>query len=249
MISPTFESPEGMAKTVDDLAGLIKIIVSTTDSPLQLPAQLPMTWSNFSLGFVDPKLWQLPSFLLAPDEEYSKQMISSYEAAIDKIKTLGGHIWYSVPLVHPSELQFGGNSGYLTILSLSLTPTYKRAWTKPITSKLKRMTSIRKPRNEARQEMKRRAGEEGIDKILSEFGVDAIVALMDSPISTVAALAGYPSATVPLGYHLQSGRPFALCLVARANEEGKLLEMINVYEATSPKRQLPHLLYDSEPKI
>lgn len=64
-----------MAKTVQDLAGLIKIIVSTTDSPLQLPAQLPMTCSNFSLGFVDPKLWQLPSFLLAPDEEYSKQMV------------------------------------------------------------------------------------------------------------------------------------------------------------------------------
>ena len=38
--------------------------------------------------------------------------------------------------------------------------------------------------------MKRRAGEEGIDKIMSEFGVDAIVAPMDSPISTVAALAG-----------------------------------------------------------
>lgn len=38
--------------------------------------------------------------------------------------------------------------------------------------------------------MKRRAGEEGIDKILSEFGVDAIVAPMDSPIFTVAALAG-----------------------------------------------------------
>ncbi|KAL9007196.1 MAG: hypothetical protein Q9180_009728, partial [Flavoplaca navasiana] len=118
LISPTFESPGGMAKTVQDLAGLIKVIVSTTDSPLRLPAQLPKTWSNFSLGFVDPKLWQLPSFLLAPDEEYSKQMISSYEAAIDRIKTLGGHIRYPVPLVQPSELQFGGNSGYLTILSL-----------------------------------------------------------------------------------------------------------------------------------
>lgn len=38
--------------------------------------------------------------------------------------------------------------------------------------------------------MKKRAGEEGIDKMLSEFGLDAVVAPMDSPISTVAALAG-----------------------------------------------------------
>lgn len=65
-----------MAKTVADLAGLIKIIVSTTETPLQLPAELPTTWSGITLGFVDPKLWQLPSSLFAPDEEYSRQMVS-----------------------------------------------------------------------------------------------------------------------------------------------------------------------------
>lgn len=54
---------------------------------------------------------------------------------------------------------------------------------------------------------------------------------------------------MPLGYHAQSGRPFGLCLVAKAHEEGKLLEIMNVYEKTFPKRQLPHLLYESEPKI
>lgn len=64
-----------MAKTVEDLAGLIKIIVSTTDTPLQLPEKMPTAWSEFTLGFVDPHVWQLPSFLLAPDEEYSTQMV------------------------------------------------------------------------------------------------------------------------------------------------------------------------------
>ncbi|KAI4243665.1 MAG: hypothetical protein L6R42_010688, partial [Xanthoria sp. 1 TBL-2021] len=48
----------------------------------------------------------------------------------------------------------------------------------------------------ARQEMKRRAGEEGVDKMLSQFGLDAIIAPMDSPISTVAALAGEQPFTV-----------------------------------------------------
>lgn len=64
-----------MAKTVKDLAGLIEVIVSTTETPLQLPKELPTTSSNFTLGFVDSNIWQLPSSLLAPDEEYSKQMV------------------------------------------------------------------------------------------------------------------------------------------------------------------------------
>jgi len=38
--------------------------------------------------------------------------------------------------------------------------------------------------------MKKRAGEEGIDRMLSEFGLDAVIAPMDSLISTVVALAG-----------------------------------------------------------
>lgn len=72
-----------MAKTVEDLAGLIEIIVSTTDTPLQLPAKLPTTWSGITLGFVDPKLWKLPSSLLAPDEEYSRQMVSRFRSYLD----------------------------------------------------------------------------------------------------------------------------------------------------------------------
>lgn len=44
--------------------------------------------------------------------------------------------------------------------------------------------------------MKKRAGEEGIDKTISDFGLDAIIAPMDSPISTVAALAGEQPFTV-----------------------------------------------------
>lgn len=68
-----------MAKTVEDLARLIEIIVSTADTPLQLPNELPTTWSNITLGFVDPKVWQLPPFLLAPDEEYSRQMVNSLQ--------------------------------------------------------------------------------------------------------------------------------------------------------------------------
>lgn len=42
----------------------------------------------------------------------------------------------------------------------------------------------------AREYVKKMAGEEGIDKVMSQFGLDAIVAPADSPIHTLAAMAG-----------------------------------------------------------
>lgn len=97
----------------------------------------------------------------------------------------------------------------------------------------------------AKAAMKELAGRQGIDKMLDEYKLDAIVGPMNSPISTFAALAGYPSATVPLGYLSPSGCPFGLCLIAKANEEGKLLRIMSAYEATFPKRKLPGPLVDA----
>ncbi|KAL8828713.1 MAG: hypothetical protein Q9170_006482 [Blastenia crenularia] len=217
LITPTFESPGGMAKTVQDLAGLIEILISTTDTPLQLPKQLPTTWSNFTLGSVDPNIWQLPLILLTPDEEYSRQMISSYEAAIEKIKSLGGHVQYPIPLVHPSKLKYKGKSGYLTILLGEIRDSVNRtleAFTSAPVRSLADIIEFNKDHaelqagldqtchiqaqedstsqqvlEEARREMKKKPGKGGIDSVLSELRLDAIMAPMDSPISTVAALA------------------------------------------------------------
>lgn len=42
-----------------------------------------------------------------------------YESAIDKIRAAGGNVVYPVSLVHPSTLEFQGESGFLTILCKS----------------------------------------------------------------------------------------------------------------------------------
>lgn len=54
----------------------------------------------------------------------SQSETSSYEAAIDSIQSLGGHIHYPVPLAHPSDLQLEGESGYITILRESKKPLH-----------------------------------------------------------------------------------------------------------------------------
>jgi amidase len=52
---------------------------------------------------------------------------------------------------------------------------------------------------------------------------------------------GYPIATVPLGKLRYNGRPFGLCLVAKEDEEDKVLQFMAAYEAVSAPRAVPEL--------
>lgn len=61
-------------------------------------------------------------------------------------------------------------------------------------------------------------------------------------LATVAALAGYPVGTAPLGYARFSGRAFGVCFVARANQEALILSAMSAWEATFPKREPPPAL-------
>lgn len=54
--------------------------------------------------------------------------------------------------------------------------------------------------------------------------------------------AGYPIATMPLGYLDYNGRPFGLCGIARAHQDNVLLKMQSAWEATFGLRLPPPLL-------
>jgi amidase len=53
--------------------------------------------------------------------------------------------------------------------------------------------------------------------------------------------AGYPIATAPIGQLRYNGRPFGLCVLARANEEELLLRFMAAYEAVAKPRPVPDL--------
>ncbi|KAJ5724815.1 amidase signature enzyme [Penicillium malachiteum] len=226
LIEPTFESIGGMAKTTADLAALIAVILEASEILRNVPDTLPTTWDGIPLGFVDPTKWQLPKELLTSGEDYNLQVVVSevrdsvnaYLSTLisSPMKSLEDIIQFNKEKPEP---QAGIDQKYLIqCQENNMSPDIA---------------------NEARMAMRKVVGEDGIDKVLNEFGLDVIISPMDSPISTVAALAGYPSATVPLGYLEPSGRPIGFCLVAKANEEGELLSVMSTYEATMPSRRLP----------
>lgn len=101
-----------------------------------------------------------------------------------------------------------------------------------------------------------------LNSVFEREGVNIIVAPADSSLCIHAAASGsdfryptsfgdlannmftslgYPIATVPLGKLRYNGRPFGLCLVAKEDEEDKVLQFMAAYEAVSAPRAVPEL--------
>ncbi len=107
---------------------------------------------------------------------------------------------------------------------------------------------------DALKECRRLSREDGIDKLLTEHQLDAIIAPTTCPPWLIdwvngdnrsggsacpAAVAGYPSLTVPAGYVF--GLPIGLSFFSSAGEEAKLINMAYAFEQETKIREYPNL--------
>ena len=108
---------------------------------------------------------------------------------------------------------------------------------------------------EALEKCDKYARKEGLDKILKENKLDAIIAPSGGiawPIdwvngnhftggsSTAAAVAGYPNITVPLGYVW--GLPVGISFFSGAFQEPVLIKLAYAFEQATNVRQSPNFL-------
>ena len=70
-ISPAFDSVGGMAKSLEDLANIMGILLRRTD----YPSYLNGSWKGLRVGFVDPNLWQPADFVVEPNEGFREQTV------------------------------------------------------------------------------------------------------------------------------------------------------------------------------
>jgi amidase len=106
----------------------------------------------------------------------------------------------------------------------------------------------------ALKRMQKYARAEGIDRVMDEHNLDAIVAPTGAPAwktdltngdnfsvssSSPAAHAGYPNITVPMGYI--DGLPVGISFFGRAWSEPKLIEIAYAFEQASDVRKAPKL--------
>ncbi len=108
---------------------------------------------------------------------------------------------------------------------------------------------------EAREKNLRLSRSEGIDAIVEKFNLDALIAPTEGPAwttdlvtgdhflcssSTAAAVAGYPSITVPAGFVF--GLPVGISFFGRAWSEPVLLRLAYAFEQASRHRKPPRFL-------
>lgn len=106
--------------------------------------------------------------------------------------------------------------------------------------------------------LQRAAETEGLAALLGQQGTEVLLAPSNGPaelidhvwgdrrgggwsqIANAAAIAGYPSLTVPAG--LVSGLPVGITLVGNRNQDGLLLQVARAYERAANPRMPPHLM-------
>jgi amidase len=108
---------------------------------------------------------------------------------------------------------------------------------------------------EALARCRRLSRTEGLDRVFSEQRLDAIVAPTGSPpwttdlvngdhfkgaSSTPAAVSGYPSISVPIGYSF--GLPVGMSLIGKAWSEATLIKLAFGYEQAAKPRRAPEYL-------
>jgi amidase len=72
-VNPAFDTHGAMAKSTQDLADIFEVIMGGED----FSGRSGRTWKSFSLGFVDPKLWQLLPDEMELIEEFNNQAAST----------------------------------------------------------------------------------------------------------------------------------------------------------------------------
>jgi amidase len=97
--------------------------------------------------------------------------------------------------------------------------------------------------------------EEGIDKLMNDNNLDALIAPTGSPAwktdlilgdhfvggsSSLAAISGYPAITVPMGF--VSSLPVGITFFGKAWSEALLIEIAYSYEQATKHRRSPEYL-------
>jgi len=78
-----------------------------------------------------------------------------------------------------------------------------------------------------------------ITKTLLDNDINVIIGPADARMASVAACAGYPVATVPLGFADFNGRAFGMNLISTAGNEAKMIEVMSAWESTFPNARVP----------
>ncbi|KAJ5541218.1 amidase signature enzyme [Penicillium frequentans] len=258
-----FDSPGPMAKSAADVRVLSEILLGRLFNNPQFGS-----WEGLSVGFLDPKSWNMSPSLCTQFEGTAEQMVEEYEKTVSALRSGGCCLKYPIHCKDPSVLPN-------TILPIAYwefknicIPRFIRFFHKCTVTSVADIVEFNKENSEEAlpapfveqndlegamdttenkekiDELKhglRLAARNILDDLFEKEEINILAAPGDSSLCVHAAAAGYPVATVPIGQLRYNDRPFGLCLVAKADEEETLLQFMGQYEKVAKPRPIPKL--------
>ncbi|KAI0144710.1 amidase signature domain-containing protein [Pestalotiopsis sp. NC0098] len=258
-----YDSPGPIAKSSADLALLAVILL---DQPYDLAT---MHSENLSVGFLSSSVWFLGPEMCRQYGGTAEQMARDYEETVSILASHGCKVKYPVEFPSADELTVDGKSPVMSIAfwefkNIGL-PGFIQSFETCDVNNLEDLVNFNETNkhqalpNDTDQELLvkslactesqedinhltkvlREKARKIVDGVLERSNIDLLAAPTDSAFATYAAAAGYPLAAVPLGQLRHNKRPFGLCVMAKANQEGKLLRFQAVYENAVAARPIP----------
>ncbi|KAI0202642.1 amidase signature domain-containing protein [Astrocystis sublimbata] len=231
-------------------------------------------FTGLRVGFVDPDEWRWPDNVQPQKDNSREQMKQTYLLGMKLVEDHGGKVTFPVTIPPVSEYMIDGASAelytgrvfkknlddYLSAFKSSeirtaeeLIQYNKDHATKELPPDFpeqgRLVDTIDHPitieeYQSAMTVCRQVSRENGIDKVLSEHDLDLVAFPMDSPCPRVAAAAGYPIATLPMGTLDYNGRPFGLAIIAQQGREELMFSFMSAFEENSEPRAVPPSLVD-----
>ncbi|KAF2878597.1 amidase signature domain-containing protein [Massariosphaeria phaeospora] len=114
-VSHTFDSAGPMAKSPYDLALLLDVLVDRNndgDSYTKAPSG---SWSDISIGTLDPEKWLLPPSMLKSVEEATVQINKEIREAYSKLESLVKSVKHNVELPTPDRFVLNGKDSEVMV--------------------------------------------------------------------------------------------------------------------------------------
>ncbi|GKZ25179.1 hypothetical protein AbraCBS73388_000627 [Aspergillus brasiliensis] len=267
-LSKDFDKLGAMAKCPEDLGLLMPLLNGTRLEPT--------TWSDVSVGFVDPLVWDAFGFQKSQDKDVERQILGRYEWARAQITHRGGRVIYPVDLPTMESLRYEGQSVNYSVAFYEFPRLFEHYCSLLVVPKVTSVpelieynkqhasstmppphtdqTDLEETLNStlteetataAKAHAQRLAGHDGIDATLQSNRINLIIGPGDCAICAVAALAGYPTAMVPLD-RLEGpgglGQPQGLMLVAGVGGESHILAFMQLWKQMVGDWKVPPLL-------
>ncbi|KAM4063679.1 amidase [Hirsutella rhossiliensis] len=270
-VTACFDTVGGMGKTPLDVALTSDALLGPAEGASLASVASSVDFGDVSVGFVDIEKWRLPAGTQEDDPEYLQEyQAAKGELRKNGVKVVDVYITppevymigdTNVDDVMDSIIRQQAKAGFERFLkalkfskvrSLDEVIEFNQAHADvefnkdycPNQDGLVGILKASRPDEDAAESLehcKRWAATEGIDKAISEHGVDVVVCCSDSYFAGVSVASRYPMAAVPLGYIRSSGRPYGLQAIAPAHQEAKLVAFMAVWERIFPTRRVPDL--------